>query len=184
MTHADIWSICQSCATLVYDQRPPTARYADLTARLLFGTAAKESEFEWERQRSVSWVGDVGGFSLWQLELGSIRDSLTWLRAHPAALQRATTFLFADPHAPVTWVDKMPMDAILWAMRMEGNNRIGCLFSRLHYFRMPGAIPGTLVGQADYWKVHYNTLAGAGTWRQYVASWDRLCAPVAGRWPE
>ncbi|RDH41412.1 hypothetical protein [Zooshikella ganghwensis] len=44
------------------------------------------------------------------------------------------------------------------------------IFCRLHYKLRPGAIPETLEGRANYWKKHYNTVAGKGRPEEYVRS--------------
>jgi len=180
MEHARrIWRLCQGCAVTVHGAKPPSPAYADRTARLLFGTAAQESNLTWERQRTPRFEGKVGGFSKWQVEPGSVDASLAYLRERPDVLARATEWLFADPHAPVAWPDLIPMDALLWALRLDDNDRIGVLFSRLHYFRVHDPIPESLADQAAYWKHWYNTPAGSGTVEEYLANWDRYCREVA-----
>ena len=44
------------------------------------------------------------------------------------------------------------------------------IFARLHYILKPEPIPATLKGRADYWKKHYNTVAGKGTPEHYIES--------------
>lgn len=166
-----IYVLCAQCAKMIYGSRPPTDAYGEQVARLLFGTAAQESGLRWERQRSPRWDGDVGGFSKWQLEKNSILDSLAYLRARPDVLRRATLFLFEDPNTPTTWVDTMPIESILWAMRLDNNDKIGVLFARLHYLRVAEPVPTGLYQQAAYWKRYYNTPSGAGTAEQYIQSW-------------
>ena len=45
-------------------------------------------------------------------------------------------------------------------------------FCRLHYRRVPSALPKTddLEGQAKYWKNHYNTSAGKGTIKHFMGA--------------
>ena len=167
-----VWRLCLQCAHGVYGARPPTDYYANRVAKLLFGTAAQESNLTWERQRTPRWEGAIGGFGKWQVEPGSVAASLEYLRRRPDVLARATQWLFADPNAPLTWPNLIPMDAILWAMRLDDNDNIGVLFSRLHYFRVPDAIPESITDQADYWKRWYNTSAGKGTTAEYQKNFD------------
>lgn len=173
-----IWRLCVECAESIYGATPPTERYAMATAKLLFGTGCQESGLTWERQRTPRWDGDVGGFSKWQVERGSIQSSLEYLRKRPDVLRRATDWLFRDPKAPVSWIDTMSLDAILWSMRLDDNDKIGLVFCRLHYFRVSAPIPMMLADQAAYWKDYYNTRAGSGTAEQYVASWRRFAPGV------
>jgi len=165
----------------VYGARAPTPDYADRTAQLLFGTAAQEGHLRWERQRSPRWEGDIGGFSKWQLESGSIVASLDYLKRRPAVLSHVTRFLFADSHAPLNWLDLWSLDGILWALRIDDNDVPGVLFARLHYFRVPAAIPPTLDEQAMYWKQFYNTFRGDGTAGQYLKNWVAFCKPVVDK---
>jgi hypothetical protein len=170
-----MYDLCLQCGQSIYGEKAPSPAYAMRTARLLLGTAAQEG-WTWERQRSPAWSGNVGGFSKWQVERGSISDSLMYLHTHPAVLSRATTWLFDDPHAPTSWPSDMSMDTLLWSMRLNDNDRIGVLFCRLHYLRVPKPIPDSLADQAHYYKVFYNTVAGAGTEAGYIENWNRLCA--------
>jgi hypothetical protein len=173
-----VWSLCQGCARAIYDTRPPTPAYADRVARLLFGTAAQESGLQWERQRTPRFEGSVGGFSKWQVETGSIEASLDMLRRRPALLKHATEWLFVDPNASTQWANTLPVEIILWAMRLDDNDKIGLLFSRLHYLRVPAPISESLEDQAAYWKQWYNTIAGSGTVEQYLTSWRQRCAHI------
>lgn len=166
-----IWDISEECAQTVYDTRSPNDAYVRRTTQLLFGTAAQESGLVWERQRSMRFWSDRGAVSKWQLERGSIEDSIRWLRKRPESLQRATEFLFCDPHATTEWIDLVPLEFILWALRLDDNDRIGCLFARLHYFRDPRPIPETIEGQAVYYKNVFNTSAGKATPEQYLERW-------------
>ena len=45
---------------------------------------------------------------------------------------------------------------------------------RVHYLRVPSPIPDYLLGQAQYWKQHYNTTRGKGTVNEYIASWEKF----------
>ncbi len=176
-----IWILCCQCAVTVYGTRPPTAAYAERTARLLFMTGAQETGFTWERQRSPTFEGRVGGFGKWQVEPGSITDSLDYLRRRSDVLSRATQWLFNDPHAPANWPDLFTLDALLWALRLDDNDKIGLLFARLHYMRISVPIPESLEEQAGYYKWWYNTKYGAatveGTLENYRRYW-RLLAPT------
>ena len=42
------------------------------------------------------------------------------------------------------------------------------ILTRLKYKRIPEAIPSTIKGRAEYWKKHYNTVAGKGTVEEYI----------------
>lgn len=178
--HAErIWTLCQQCAVSVYPVEQYSVEYCDRVAKLLFGTAAQESGLRWERQRTPRWDGAVGGFSKWQVETGSIKQSIALMSRRPLLAERATKFLFNDPNAPTSWLSDMTLDAILWAMRMDDNDKIGVLFCRLHYLRVADPVPYGLGPQADYWKRYYNTMAGKGTCQEYLDNWNRYCREIA-----
>ncbi|XP_067038608.1 uncharacterized protein [Acropora muricata] len=42
------------------------------------------------------------------------------------------------------------------------------LAARLFLARLPAPIPTNLEGQANYWKTHYNTVAGSGTPEKFI----------------
>ncbi len=62
------------------------------------------------------------------------------------------------------------------AERLAWDLRYAVALARLHYYRASEALPAAddVQGQADYWKRHYNTAAGAGTPAEYVDSYRRL----------
>lgn len=177
-----IWQLCQDCAAEIYGRTPPSERYADVVARMLFGTAAQESGLTWRRQRSLPWPSDKGGFSLWQVELrASVHLSVEYLRRREDVLARATDWLWRDPHASRVWLD-MPEECWPWLLR--GWDRLGCLMARLHYMRVQAPIPATVEEQAEYWLRYYN---GGGVLRyrpkpaalrEYVDNWWEFCEPV------
>jgi hypothetical protein len=183
MTHNElnalrVWILCRRAAASIYDTKPPTPRYADAVARLLFGTAAQESGLTWERQRTPRFFGDVGGFSKWQLEPPSVERSLADLKRKPSLCANATRFVFADGNAGADGVLAYDCRGWINALRIDNNDGPGVMFARLHYLRVPASVPEGLEQQADYWKMWYNTNAGKGTAEQYLASWRRYCAPV------
>lgn len=184
-----LWRICLKC---VYQLDTLNTNYIDswqklvdgkpsrephlVIAKLLFGTAAQESALQWERQRTPTWDGSIGGFSKWQLEKESIQRSLSDLSTRQTRLANATKFLFADSKATTDWIN-LPLETILWMLRLNDNDYLGVLFCREHYRRVPIYIPGDLAGQAQYWKTYYNTVAGKGTVDEYIANWNRYCVP-------
>ena len=60
------------------------------------------------------------------------------------------------------------------ADQMCGNMFYAAAMTRVHYRRVPSALPsaGDLDGQAEYWKEHYNTYLGAGTVEEYVENYQ------------
>ena len=58
---------------------------------------------------------------------------------------------------------------------LESNLAYSIAMARMHYLRVPGAIPVTIEGQAAYWKQFYNTIYGAGTEEEYLENYVRYC---------
>lgn len=172
-----VWLLCQECARGIYGAKAPTAAYAANVARFLVEICAQEGSMRWERQRSPRFEGDVGGFSKWQMEPAWIKRALNAIRTRPEIGLRATDFIFADPNCPLGWVDRMPLDAVLWALRMNDNDRFALALCRIGIFEWPEPIPATVDARADLWKRKYNTAAGAGTVAQYLKSAATLVDP-------
>ena len=120
---------------------------------LVMGTAAQESRLQFIRQ-----LGGGPALGLWQMEPATHDD--IWRHY----LNRKS--LLAINLLGAVGISKMPT-----AEAMTYNMRYAACMCRVHYLRKPGAIPTTLVGQAEYWKDHYNTHLGAGTVDQYVRSY-------------
>ena len=66
-----------------------------------------------------------------------------------------------------------------WFIQLVWNLAYATAMARLVYYRRPEPLPEAddLVGVAEYWKAHYNTVKGAGT----VAGFLRLVEPVFER---
>jgi hypothetical protein len=56
---------------------------------------------------------------------------------------------------------------------------LALIVTRLIYKRKPEAIPATLCARADYWKEHYNTIAGQGDCLHYI---DNVAAILGGEY--
>jgi hypothetical protein len=166
-----IWEVCKECAVTLANT-PLNIEYNNRVARLLFFTAVQESELQWERQRSPDWASSIGGFSKWQLEQGSILDSLNMLKRPDNATlaRRVRNFLFKDPHASIHHLSNTSIDTICFAMRLDDNDKIGCCFARLHYMRVALPIPAPVTDMAKYYKQYYNTPLGAATVEQFLRS--------------
>lgn len=61
------------------------------------------------------------------------------------------------------------------AVEMVGNYNYATAMARVHYFRVPDPLPAfdDIEAQAKYWKVHYNTVNGAGSPWQYTRKYDQ-----------
>ena len=171
-----IWALCQQCAQMVYNI-PPTAEYARNVALFLIEICAQEGSMRWERQRSPRFDGNVGGFSKWQMETAWIQSAMRTLQNYTALNQRVDNFVFNDPNCPLDWAREISLDAILWAMRMDDNDKLPLALCRVGILSWPESIPATLEERAALWKLRYNTAAGAGRVEEYIANAKNLVYP-------
>lgn len=184
---SQMYELCHECAQAVYGFHAPTTAYANRVTELLFGTAVHESAgFRHTRQIGFSLETPRGGWSFWQLEWGSIHDSLKLLDRTPALAHHAAMFLellHPDVLRPIACA-KSSVPGPSHMLHLHILNlvrtwpRLACLFARLHYMRDPEPIPASLTAQAHYWKIVYNTVAGKGTAGAYMASWGKWAIPV------
>jgi len=61
------------------------------------------------------------------------------------------------------------------------NLKYAAIMCRVHYLRVPEALPDKddIVGLAEYWKLKYNTVYGAGTIDEFMENWQRYAAKAA-----
>jgi len=120
--------------------------------RQMLGTALAESGGTALRQR-----GGGPALGLWQMEPATHDDIWDDFLAHRHDMGRRVleAGLCSDRST----------DALAW------NLRYACAMARVHYWRVPAAIPDALEDQARYWKRHYNTSAGKGTVEHYLDAW-------------
>ena len=127
---------------------------------LLIGTAAQESNLIYTRQ-----LGGGPALGYFQME-GATHDDC-WqnyiaFRAPLKAKVLATHIATGRPDAT----------------EMVTNHKYAAAMARVRYMRVAGAIPGAARELAAYWKLHYNTLLGAGSADDFIANWNRYVAPV------
>lgn len=168
----EIASICLDCSAALF----PDDSNANVVnaGRLLFGTAAHESAGFWY-SRQIGFSNDTirGAWSLWQVEAGSVRDSIAYMRRRPDLAQRAAMWAYGSDTTPYPWDGKLLLDM----MRMlQHGHKTACIFARLHYRRVPRALPKDVLDDAGYWKRWYNTALGKGTVEQYLKHWEQFAS--------
>jgi len=129
---------------------------AKAASQLLLGTAIQESNLHYRRQ-----LGDGPARGLFQMEPATHNDIWTNYLAYQAGLA-AKVRGFLDGAA-------QSADAL------ETNDRYAAAMARVHYRRVPAALPpvGDINAMGAYWKQYYNTPAGHGTAAQFVTNWRR-----------
>ena len=177
--HRRIYKMCKSCMRACYS-RKPDGDYIERGAMLLFGTAAHESDgFKAVRQYGFGDPddGDLrGGFSWWQVQMGSVSDSMDMLRRKPDLAERCADWLWQRHGANLYWFDNYT-SPVLATLLMDWQ-RFGCLFARLHYMRDPNPIPSGLGRIATYYKDVYNTRLGKATPQDFTAAWCAFGVPA------
>lgn len=174
------WAHAQAAAEVVCGDVFPTVEYRDRAARLVFGTAAHESDgFRYRRQ-----VGDripfvpsaplFGAYGLCQMESGAIADCVAWLQKHREAAARVAGLLYQDRRAELYAAELVARRSLYdWAelLTLEGGDLAAAVLCRVYYLTRPGAIPESDLGRADYWKREWNTDKGSGTVEKFMGHW-------------
>jgi hypothetical protein len=124
---------------------------------LLLGTAYKESKLKFLHQ-----LGAGPALGLWQMEPATHNDIWeNFLKYKPTLAQLVRGFFANNPED---------------ATQLMGNLYYACAMVRVHYYRVKEPLPqaGDVAGMARYWKLYYNTPAGAGTEKEYRDDWAAL----------
>jgi len=178
-----IADLCLSCGKSIYGSKAPSEQYAMRAAQLLFMTAAHESNgFRARRQygfpqfppnanpNTISRRHYAGAFGLWQCEIGSIQTSLFWMIAHIEVGHRAHLWLQSQGDG-LGVTGRNVYDA-LCDVQYPSGDALSCLLGRVHYLRVPEAIPATIPEMAKYAKRYYNTAAGKARPSHYERAFE------------
>lgn len=129
---------------------------------LLLGTVAAESQ-------GGNYLHQKGGpacgiFQIEPLTLNDIADNFVAYRQDRFAQLLATYPLYE------------------WTFnRLIYDLKFATLVARLHYMRVPQALPVTPEEAAAYWKTHYNTIKGKGTVAHFLQAYEHFVVPVLRR---
>lgn len=139
----------------------------ELAEKLVMGTAAQESGFQWIHQ-----LGKGPALSLWQIEPVTAMDTLR--------------------RAPIDYLDRLdkicpgvlPVNNSNVIDRLVGDLFLGVGVCRLVYYLKKFAMPGEGAWRilpegevswcAKTWKAHYNTIKGAGTEAEFLDNWRKF----------
>lgn len=119
--------------------------------RLILGTAAVESGFS-----EIVQIGGGPALGLFQMEPATANDIITNFLAYRPELNNKVSDLFIG----------LPD-----VSNLIGNLPYATAMCRVHYLRVPEALPDTVDGMADYWKGHYNSRLGRGTPEKFKQAW-------------
>jgi len=124
----------------------------------------------------ISRDDDRGAFGLWQCEWQSIADSIRYVRT-PKRVElyhRCVTWLDGyDKYFPELALHDDAKRAILAVIQDVRGDPLSCLLARLHYLRVPEAVPATVQDMAVYAKAHYNTRLGKATASDYLRAYEK-----------
>jgi len=128
---------------------------------LLMGTAAQESRLG----NYIHQLGRGPAVGPFQMEPATHDD--IWER-----YLRYKRWLNITVHeaAGIEGEEKLPADYMIY------NLRYAAAMARIHYLRVPQALPEAddIEGLAAYWKRYYNTYLGAGTVEEFIENYHRF----------
>jgi len=131
--------------------------YSKTAEDLVFGTACQESHCG----TFLKQLGSGPALGIFQMEPATFTDLWeNFLAFKPdLAAKMAPMFHGSPPQA----------EEMIW------NLRFAAAMCRVHYFRVPAALPeaGNIPALADYWKRHYNTPKGMGTVAEFIRNFNR-----------
>lgn len=159
---------------------PPSHVVINRAVELLLMTIAHESgRFRYVRQtvfddKFLTWRG---GFGVGQHEIGSVTDSLQYLRERPAMADRLGRWLFRHNGVTERWVNYYTPE--LFQLHAVESPRLSALAARVHYLREREPIPEGEQAMAEYAKVYYNTHAGSATPAKYMKDYRWARAQLA-----
>ena len=135
------------------------SKYANHDAMMLvYNTGLVESKYSYVMQKGGSNI--ARGF--WQCEPWvAVSMCNDYLQYRDKLLEKCAEISFIDKSYFVK-----PNEAD-WKELLTYNIRIGIIFCRLHYWRVPKSLPKSLDSMAGYWKKHYNTSGGSGSEKHF-----------------
>lgn len=168
---AKVKGLCWQVASEVYRTEPPTEAYANRVCRLLYMTAAHESDrFKTRRQYGFNPNSTTGAFSFWQMERGAIEDALQWITLHFDAAQRIKKLLHQQDLQSV----KSGYRQVLKRIQTSDGDMLACILARVYYLQKPGTIPSTNIKRAQYAKKYWNTELGKATPKDYADAFTEM----------
>lgn len=145
----------------------PVVAHTKPATQLLLGTWVQESGGIWLDQTTP---GPGPAYGPYQMEVATFKDNVDWMQKYHKNLY--------VKYLQVNLTQGLENFTLSGAPSMGGNWYLATFMTRVHYYRRPGSIPDTLTGQAAYWKVHYNTILGAGAETEYISNYRRFIGKV------
>jgi len=129
--------------------------HSEAAENLLIGTAVQESTLTYLKQ-----IGGGPALGVYQMEPATHDDIWANYLAYRDDL--------ADTVRELSWGEPT-------AERMVWDLRYATAMARIHYKRVPEALPpaNAISSLGAYWKDHYNTTLGAGTAQEFIENYQR-----------
>lgn len=149
---------------LVEDTLIEMALYSDEAKDLVLGTIAQESHFgTYIKQikgpaKGIAQIEPYTHDDMWENFIRYKEDIQAYLFSITSARSRKTYEGHQLPDA----------SELVW------NLKYSIAMCRVFYLRRPEPIPKDLVGQAEYYKLHYNTNRGKATVEEYIKNYRRF----------
>ena len=125
---------------------------------LLLGTAAQESNLgHYIVQQGIGFKGGIGIYQMEALTYNNIWDRQI---ENNIALKAKIRLLLGYAGRPE--VNRMATDLLL-----------ATVMCRLYYYAVPKPLPQDLPSMAAFWKLHYNTVLGAGTEEEFIENYNK-----------
>lgn len=147
--------------TPVLQHLDPVIPYSPAAENLILGTIAQESH----GSRYIHQLGKGPAVGLCQMEPRTHDDIWqNFIRPNKDLLAKMNVLELRG------WYDEANVK------EMAGNNYYAVAMCRVHYRRVPAALPAAqdLPGLAQYWKKWYNTHLGAGTVEEFIMNYNRF----------
>ena len=125
--------------------------YSKEAVNLLLGTAAQESRFYYIKQ-----LNGGPARSIFQIEPRTHDDHVNNYLSYREEL--SSKILSA------CGIEEFDKDFLY-------NTKYAICIARIHYLRVPQALPSTINGMAAYWKQYYNTYIGSGTEKEFIKNY-------------
>ena len=140
---------------LIVETLKGIGKYSPEAVRLLLGTAAQESKLGYY----IRQLGSGPALGIFQMEPNTFYDICNRYLVHKKELRQ-----------------KILVECNIMTLKPEMlvyNLKLAICFTRVHYLRKPAALPFDLKGMAEYWKLHYNTIFGSGTEKEFINNYKK-----------
>ncbi len=130
--------------------------YSKEAENLLVGTACAESLCGQYRRQ----LGGGPAFGIYQMEKATAYDILQNYLTYRMDLKKKVIRF---------WDNTKSLE-----QNLETNDEFATAMCRVHYLRVPAAIPKRKKEMGDYWKEYYNTKYGKGSASDFLTKWNTI----------